>query len=318
VKLRALHIIFGLALTVLLPSCKKEKVNFDFIQIESGTDLPLRSIVFNVNGDAFVGGGERFETGQIWTIESDNCQLFSTPNSQGLFDLHFLEDDLIACATDGKMLNISQPNWSVLQISLPDYGWKPVLSLASTNKYLVGVGGEGFFLGFIAKFNLDDYSFNYQLFDQQLFDIQMVDENVGYTCGFGLVVKTVDGGETWKTQNISGDIFKALHFIDAQNGWVVGDEGSIWQTKNGGASWTKSKKTNGLLGKKYHWNDVLMLNLNEIWLAGEESIWQSIDGGENWRILDEIPNCQYNAIAHQNDNIYAVGNNGCITKIMPY
>lgn len=316
-KLRALHIILAILVLITSQSCKKEKVNFDFTQIESGTDEPLRSIIINEIGDVFVGGGERFGTGQIWKIENDDCQLFTTVNGQGVFDLHFLNNDLLACSTDGKMENISQPNWSVLQISLPEYGWKPILNMASNSQYLIGAGGEGFFLGFIAKFNLNDYSMTYQLFDQQLFDIQMLNESIGYACGFGLVTKTIDGGDTWQTQNISGDIFKAIHFIDENNGWVVGDEGSVWRTNNGGANWTKNKKPNGVLGKKHHWNDVLMLNQNEVWIAGEEGIWQTLDNGVNWRIIDNIPSCQYNALAYK-DDVYAVGNNGCIIKIMPY
>lgn len=68
-----------------------------------------------------------------------------------------------------------------------------------------------------------------------LFDVDLVDQNTGYACGFGAVWKTHDGGQTWTRQSIplSGN-FVGIDFVNATTGWVVGAEGSVYKSDDGG------------------------------------------------------------------------------------
>ena len=85
--------------------------------------------------------------------------------------------------------------------------------------------------------------------DPSFYDIEFVDENTGWIVGeFGKILKTTDGGATWKEQQqslVGGEIVDALglptffgaHFIDAQNGYAAGLDGKIARTVNGGDTW---------------------------------------------------------------------------------
>jgi len=82
------------------------------------------------------------------------------------------------------------------------------------------------------------------------YDVHFLDAKTGWIVGeFGKILKTTDGGATWKEQQkslIGGEIVDALSlptffgvdFIDAQNGAAAGLDGKIAITANGGDTWT--------------------------------------------------------------------------------
>ena len=76
--------------------------------------------------------------------------------------------------------------------------------------------------------------------------VQFINSNVGWTVGLGCtIIKTTDGGENWKTQISLANgqyTFWSLHFSDLNSGCVVGskligNQGAIFRTTNGGNDW---------------------------------------------------------------------------------
>ena len=58
-----------------------------------------------------------------------------------------------------------------------------------------------------------------------------------------LVLRTTDGGDTWAPQD-PGDVtfdLAAVHALDAQTAWAVGDGQQILATADGGATWTSTR-----------------------------------------------------------------------------
>jgi len=53
-------------------------------------------------------------------------------------------------------------------------------------------------------------------------------------------LNTTDGGSHWNSQK-SGTTkaLREVFFINAQNGWTVGEEGTILNTSDGGMTWVK-------------------------------------------------------------------------------
>jgi photosystem II stability/assembly factor-like uncharacterized protein len=69
-----------------------------------------------------------------------------------------------------------------------------------------------------------------------------------------------------------------VFFISSSKGWLVGTEGLIMSTTNGGNSWTvqTSKTINNLFGIRF-------TSENEGWVVGEGGlILRTSDGGRNW------------------------------------
>jgi photosystem II stability/assembly factor-like uncharacterized protein len=62
---------------------------------------------------------------------------------------------------------------------------------------------------------------------------------VGYVVGYyGTVLKTTNAGENWESLDTGLDLnFHELHFLSLDEGWIVGDSGSVCHTSDGGMIW---------------------------------------------------------------------------------
>ena len=88
----------------------------------------------------------------------------------------------------------------------------------------------------------------------------------------------------WK-QQISGvneNLF-SLYFINDQIGWVIGKNGTILKTTDGGSNWSKVN-----LGYNNDLHAVYFVNENTGWIVGNDGlIFKTSDGGQNW--LRQVP-----------------------------
>ena len=91
---------------------------------------------------------------------------------------------------------------------------------------------------------------------ETLYDVSFPDANTGIAIGhifftygdstarrdssWSVILRTTDGGRVWKKQVTIYDLtLNAVCFTDANNGTVVGSEGTILRTTDGGASWVR-------------------------------------------------------------------------------
>lgn len=83
--------------------------------------------------------------------------------------------------------------------------------------------------------------------------LSVVDRRVAWASGTGgRVLRTTDGGATWRVDSIPGAAsldLRAIHALDARHAWAVSagpaEEGQahIYRTQDGGASWTEQWST---------------------------------------------------------------------------
>ena len=91
-----------------------------------------------------------------------------------------------------------------------------------------------------------------------LFGLYALDADHAWVVGDrSILSSTTDGGKTWRARkiqmeaDISGGeslaaadpIFYDIKFIDAQNGWIVGEFGKIMHTSDGGETWHEQEKS---------------------------------------------------------------------------
>jgi hypothetical protein len=75
-----------------------------------------------------------------------------------------------------------------------------------------------------------------------LYDVKFVNQNTGFAVGDGelyygntAIIKTEDGGNTWTSPDVLSSCgLSSVRFSDNNNGFIVGNNGSILYTKNGG------------------------------------------------------------------------------------
>ena len=101
----------------------------------------------------------------------------------------------------------------------------------------------------------------------------------------------------------------AVHFVDENRGWVVGDNRTILYTTDGGTTWTaKTRSTSARLSAVYFVED------GQGWTVGENgTILTSTNGGKNWTAQQSKVRSDLNSV-HFVSSLqgWAVGENGTI------
>ncbi|MBL7128751.1 MAG: hypothetical protein ISS16_07175 [Ignavibacteria bacterium] len=89
-------------------------------------------------------------------------------------------------------------------------------------------------------------------------------------------------GTNFTSQIAPGGTFNYIHFINNQEGWVVGNVGLIGHTTDGGTSWITQTNPDTQNRSLY---GVFFLNSNEGWAVGVIGvILHTIDGGTTWAV----------------------------------
>jgi photosystem II stability/assembly factor-like uncharacterized protein len=304
----------------LFCSCKKDKLHFDkVITLHSNTTDRLNAILVSGN-TIYAVGGERFDRATI-IISRDagnNWQAINLPQAGKA--LYGIADNgngrVYACGFDAKLLWSSDEghNWNFVQMS----NWQPFKRLAfvEPNKAIavMGVsynsGGRVFIdaAGSILRWDSTATEYN---------DIVMADANTGYISGYGVVMKTTDGGNNWSFQNIKNDNFTALSMLNKDNLWTCGVGGSIYHTTDGGNNWERKRNGNNLTKAKYHLHDLLFIDNNTGWCVGEGGVViYTKDGGKTWSEYETFTHNILRSIALLPDgNLLVCGDYGSMYKL---
>lgn len=126
------------------------------------------------------------------------------------------------------------------------------------------------------------------------------------------VLKTSDGGRSWGEQVLPPDYRTPYDFTfqDAQNGLIVGDNGLIFRTTNGGNTWLDKSLTSGVIPLFYSVQlssatDGLALGRaysnNQVFVIG-----RTFDGGDTWRL-------QFSGLQNEMRSSDRLGNGALIT-----
>ena len=118
-----------------------------------------------------------------------------------------------------------------------------------------------------------------------LYSVYFIDDLTGYAVGgplfgsSGIVLKTTNSGNVWfNVPNTSNGVLWGLHFVNSNTGFVVGYNGNIRKTTNGGITWITQIILDPLAG---WFKCVYFLNENTGYIGGI-SVFYTSNGGTNW------------------------------------
>lgn len=302
-------------------SCKKMETlhpAFEDHSLADGSDL--QAILFTEDGSGYVAGGSRYtyslmmttrNGGDSWQVEKRDGE-----NDYSLYGLCRNGEQVFATAFNGKIYKKSSPEreWEIVQC--PYWDWFHGIDFASSDKGFM-VSGIALASGRLVEI---DSSFRVLRADSLPFEaraIQFVNAHTGYLAGYGAVMRTRDGGESWQYLNAEGDFFKALSCPAPEHIWVAGYQGSILHSRDGGDNWTFVRNGNNLLLERKRWNAIHFLNEKTGALAGDEgAIWLTEDGGNSWKTLTLPVQTDLFAIRFQDARrLWVAGSQGVLFKI---
>lgn len=115
-----------------------------------------------------------------------------------------------------------------------------------------------------------------------------------WLCGSsGAVLASADSGKSWaaakKSPTDSDDRCISLSFLDGKRGWVGGWYGHVFETNDGGSTWTPLS-----LPPAFRQTGAQEQTLTAVWrvdakvgfVSGEPGLFRTIDGGKTWTLLD--------------------------------
>ena len=100
------------------------------------------------------------------------------------------------------------------------------------------------------------------------------------TDGRGLLLRSDDGGNVWQIkQTVAEKALRGVWFVDADDGWVVGDGGQLLRTSDGGETW----RLQGARDDATNHRAVFALDAQRAWAVGAAGdVHRTADGGESW------------------------------------
>jgi photosystem II stability/assembly factor-like uncharacterized protein len=122
-------------------------------------------------------------------------------------------------------------------------------------------------------------SISWRNLSPNLFSVHFVNEHQGWVVGLdGTIAATADGGLTWSNQSSGTEHLSSVHFVNERQGWAVGSGGTIVGTVDGGLTWSKQSSDTEAYLLSVHF-----VNERQGWAVGDDdTIVATADGGLTW------------------------------------
>jgi len=298
--MRACHLlIFGLLafLLWLWPGCGRPSLTLQPLRTEVIADLriDLRAVDVAADGQGYAVGGYRFDhtlllssddRGQSWQrrepIEPIERVMYAllVPNGDSALTggLH----DLTLRTLDGGVT--WRPGF------IPDFDLNaPVRGLAALDdSTVIMVCGGGYNAG--RWYRSRNFGLNWALLDTTIYelrDVVFTSPTVGYSCGYGVIFKTTDGGEHWELTPADDEFFISLAFPTDEIGYAVGRTGTILKTTDAGRTWETLRNGSSPFTARHRYNQVTFLTPDLGYLVGDDGfLAKTSDGGQSWQRFD--------------------------------
>jgi photosystem II stability/assembly factor-like uncharacterized protein len=144
----------------------------------------------------------------------------------------------------------------------------------------------------------DTWQIQFKDKDFILISLSFCDEQNGWAVGeYGFIYHTSDGGKTWEHQAgefgisietgevVGGDYLFDVVAIDSKTAWVVGIDGHVSKTVDGGSTW---QRIEGVF-PKIHLLGISIDRKGTIIIEGVGSLFTSSDGGKTFRERQNDP-----------------------------
>lgn len=288
-----------------------QSVKAEWVKQNSETLAWLRTVYFINEKTGWIGGsgGTLLETtdgGKNW----DRLRNFTSDTIRQIY-FSDKENGWILCEKDAFNLGANSPSY-LMKTRNGGADWEQINFTGGRRERIAKIfftkSGLGFAIGEAGAFfslQRDEKTWKKQTapIHYLMLDGVFTDDFNGAVVGAGgSIIFTDDAGLSWNRATVQSEPTTRLNsvfFANQKYGWIVGAEGRIFQTVNGGKFWREQKS-----GVTADLNDVFFLDTAEGWAIGNNgSILHTTTGGNIW-ILKE------SKVRHKLEKIFFIGKSG--------
>lgn len=304
---------FSCFIVLFITSCGKDKITLPITEQLSPTQNHLAAVAFVDEKTGCAVGGDTWVSGEILsTTDGGLIWKIDTTVNQKLFAIQF--DRQGTARSAGLSGNIfekkaGESHWHGRR---QDFKWYRSIDFWDENRGLTA-SGEGYVNGLVRLFGPGYSVESDSIIMQEMEAIQFTDSLTAHASGYGTVLRSADGGQTWTRLDVDGDFFLNLHFPTAAVGYIIGMFGTILKTENGGLDWQEIRGGgNGIT--RIHFTAVHFVDEKKGYIVGESGLfWKTIDGGDNWLEVENAPDdLDFTDVFCRENEGWLVGSNGRI------
>ena len=276
-------------------SCQKEKLDLVFEETTVAPGYWLTDVDFRERTQGYFVGGSLFEQGILvssydegksWQLDSITDRILNGVEwdeagnwSMAGFNGYFYQG--VGGSLPGTFVRL--PIWDQIQdVSRLEDGSYVFVSAVGTDSGNISVLN--------ASMQLDTV-FSYP---NSFFALDQAPNGVLHAVGYGLVLRSGNSGREWRRADVDGDIFRDVHFPEAQVGYAVGSSGTIIKTTDGGSTWVKIRNGGGIWQSNLDFRAVHFIDADRGFIAGFDGLlWRTNNGGEDWSVIRNAPDRDY-------------------------
>lgn len=235
-------------LLVIFTACDKDN-NIDYQpkinEYQVGEDITICDIEFISDEFGLLCGGAKNDFGSIYKSTDGGETWTQTFRSDTLSvnDIFFLNDSVIYACGDSLMVLKSIDggnNWVIIE--LPNVPWEdyyvPYNCIYANNEAnIFAVGGEHYNKGLLSETEDGNLHWSHVSYDNQFNSICFVSEYVGFFGGYGILLVTEDGGNTFDYIDLEGNDFVDVETDKYNTVYALSENGFLYSTNDLGYNW---------------------------------------------------------------------------------
>jgi hypothetical protein len=308
--------LFLLSILLVFTACRKERIDVVYQDQEVAPGQWFSDLLMTRGGKGYAVGGTLFELGILATTLDDGITWsVDSINDRILNGLDVDEDgNWLMAGFNGYYYRSADKSLPGQFVRLPIWDQIQGVCHAPDGRTVV-VSAVGTDFGAITVFSPTMEIDTMHQFSQAIFAIDCAADGVLHAVGYGIVLRSEDGGMSWERSPVEGDIFRDVHFPREEIGYAVGSSGTIIRTLDGGRIWEKLRNGGGMWVSNVDFRSVYFESGNLGFIAGYDGVlWATNDGGESWDVITNIPEYDYRSVFFENRVGHLSARNGHIVR----
>jgi photosystem II stability/assembly factor-like uncharacterized protein len=273
-----------LCLLLVVSSCNKDKITLVTRQVDGHNNYELHKVIFIGDSIGYIVGGSRYGIGML-IKSTDGGNTWTQPDSVGpkcFYGCCFLNAAQGYAAGYDSWWAATTDSAKTFAVTVGDY--HPINGISFLNSSRgVRVGGDGYASGVIASTFDGGNTWGSTSYTSNMRDVQFIDSNTVVVSGYGLILKSTDGGLTFNATSAFGDFFVSMDFPTSSTGYFAGYQGEIIKTTDAANSFHRVKAGNGPFKMQTHFEAIKFWDENTGYVVGDAGVmYQTTDGGGKW------------------------------------